>query len=246
MKVFRNGIRHPPALRKQAVALRKNGYTHREITRQLGISLGTADLWTAGIVLSQAQKEAIQQRKNKHIFTDGERGILAKRLKPFQYQIQYSDQDLIMKIKDFHSLNGRIHLKKEFGALKIYRDRFGSWNNAIELAGFDSNPVLFARKFIAEDRHPCDSFTEKIIDDWLYKHNIPHSRNIVYGKTKMTADFLIEPSTVLEFFGLAGVQKKYDAIIQRKRRLAKKLGWNLIELYPTKELLVSSLEKLFL
>ncbi len=48
----------------------------------------------------------------------------------------------------------------------------------------------------------------------------------------MTADFIIKPNTVVEFFGLAGVQKTYDEIIIKKRELCKNLGLKLIEIYP--------------
>jgi hypothetical protein len=36
----------------------------------------------------------------------------------------------------------------------------------------------------------------------------------------------------IEFFGLAGVQKAYDKNIEKKRLLAKELGYRLIETYP--------------
>jgi hypothetical protein len=113
-----------------------------------------------------------------------------------------------------------------------YKRRFGSWNNAIKRAGFSPNPVLFSKKFIAKDGHNCDSFTEKIIDDWLYERGISHIRNWKYGNTKMTADFYIQPSTLLEFFGLAGVQKNYDSIIKRKREFCRKFNFKIIEIYP--------------
>jgi len=55
----------------------------------------------------------------------------------------------------------------------------------------------------------------------------------------MTADFFIAPNIVIEFFGLAGVQRKYDQIIKRKQELCKKLNLKLIEIYP-KDLISSS------
>ncbi len=48
----------------------------------------------------------------------------------------------------------------------------------------------------------------------------------------MTADFFIEPNSVIEFFGLAGVKSQYDALIVKKRRLCSDLGLHLIEIYP--------------
>ena len=198
----------------------------------LHISLGTAWLWLKNIKLTRLQKQAIADRRPRHKFTTEEKTHVIKRLRPFQYQIQYLDEDLLDKIRNFHSKNGRIPLKREFNALKIYRDRFGSWNNAIAKAGFEVNPVLFSKKFTANDGHTCDSFSEKVVDDWLYSKGIKHKRGVRYGKEKVNADFVIEPNIMLEFFGLAGVQKKYDRIIERKRELSKMLGLKLIEIYP--------------
>lgn len=111
------------------------------------------------------------------------------------------------------------------------RELFGSWNKAIEAAGFKPNPVLFAKKFIAKDGHKCDSFAEKIIDDWLYFKNIKHSRNAPYPNSSYTADFLINGKFV-EFFGLNGELSEYDKNIKIKQRLAKKYKINLIKIYP--------------
>jgi hypothetical protein len=230
--IFRNGIRHSAPTHQKAVQLRRKGWTHREIAKELKISLGSADLWTKGIVPSAKQKIAIEARRNQHVMTPLEKALAIERLRPFWPERKYADSDLIDRIKKFHAEHGRIPLKREFNALRIFRQRFGSWNNAIRIAGFEPNPVLFAKKFKSNDGHPCDSFTEKIIDDWLYENGISHLRNFKYIGTKMTADFFIEPNVILEFFGLAGVQKAYDEIIERKRLACNDLGLNLIEIYP--------------
>ena len=232
MPKARNGVRHSLEVKRQAARLRRKGKTNREIANLLHISLGTACLWLRKIKLTQLQRQAIADRRRRHTFTSEEKTHVIKRLRPFQYKTQYSDDDLLDKIRDFHSKNGRIPLKREFNALKIYRDRFGTWNNAIAKAGFEVNPVLFSKKFTANDGHTCDSFSEKVVDDWLYSKGIKHRRSVRYGKEKVNCDFVIEPNIMLEFFGLAGVQKKYDAIIQRKRKLSQMLGLKLIEIYP--------------
>lgn len=228
----RYGAGYPPDLKAIAIRLRKDGRTHREIASELKIALGSAHLWTAGIVLSDDQKAAVFKRRHYHKFTPEEKAAVVKRLKKAALDARESDDELIGKIRSFYELNGRIPLKRELNALRIFRDRFGSWNNAIRLAGFDPNPVLFANKFVAKDGHKCDSFTERIVDDWLHRRGIVHDRGVRYGVTKMTVDFFIKPNIAVEFFGLAGVQKKYDSIIPRKRELCEKLGWRLIEIYP--------------
>lgn len=233
----KNGIRHLLAKREKARYLREQGSTHREIAGYLNVGLGTAYLWTSDIKISEEQKLLIQKRKSQKVFTPAKRLYLAEqaiqRLKKFQFKEKYTAKNLLNKISDFYAANGRIPLKREFNMHREYLERFGGWNKAIKLAGFCPNPVVFANKFKAKDGHSCDSFTEKVIDDWFYKNGIVHNRNFRYGKTKMTADFFIGPKSVVEFFGLAGVQAKYDNTIIKKRKIAQELGLCLIELYPS-------------
>lgn len=153
----------------------------------------SASLWTKDITISEEQKRAIQQRKRKAVFTEERRKELRKSavVNLVPYLEKYTTDGLIEKINGFYKNHGRIPLKREFNMYHEYKRRFGSWNKAVRLAGFDPNPELFSHKFKAIDGHRCDSFTEKIIDDWLYNQRIKHERNFKYGKTKMTADFLL-------------------------------------------------------
>ncbi|MFA6519941.1 MAG: hypothetical protein WCT41_03955 [Candidatus Paceibacterota bacterium] len=232
MPKARNGIRYLPFVKEKAKLLRAEGMTHREISKELGARTSTVHLWTKDIRITPAQKQAIGARKNQHRMSEVEKKIARERLAPYQYRKKYSNEDLLNEIRDFYTQNGRIPLKREFNALRIYRVRFGSWNNAVKKAGFDTNPVLFSKRFIASDGHVCDSFTERIIDDWLSANNIVHERNVRYGATKFTTDFKIDSAIFVEFFGLAGVQKKYDKNIEKKRLLAKEMNYRLIEVYP--------------
>ncbi|MDP2593908.1 MAG: hypothetical protein Q8P36_01020 [bacterium] len=227
-----NGVRHPEHLKVEAVRLRKNGLTHREIARELAIGTGTAHVWTRGVTITPEQKVAIQRRRHQHQWTEEDRAAAKKRLAPYHFARKFSAESMLQKIQDFYKENGRIPLKREFNSWHLYAKAFGSWNKAIRAAGFDSNPILFAKRFIANDGHACDSFSEKVIDDWLFEHKIKHTRNVPYGASRMTADFRVGPDIIIEFFGLAGVQKGYDANIEKKRVLAQELKWQLIELYP--------------
>lgn len=232
MTKARNGNRYPESVKIEAQLLRAEGMTHREIAQRLGARPSTVHVWTKEIHVTALQKQAIESRRNVHRMTDAEKKAVGKRLAPYQYQHKYSPEDLLKRIRDFYIQNGRIPVKREFNALRIYRTSFGSWNKAVEKAGFETNPVLFSKKFIASDGHICDSFSEKVIDDWLTGENILHERNWHYGNTKFTADFKLGSNIFIEFFGLAGVQKEYDSNIEKKRLLAKTLGYKLIEIYP--------------
>jgi len=142
-------------------------------------------------------------------------------------------QGILNKIKTFYKALGRIPTKKEKpGLARGAQAIFGTWNKAIESAGFEPNPVMFAKKYIANDGHICDSFAEKIIDDWLYTRKIKHGREVSYPENpSLTVDFVTENNWI-EFFGLAGEIKIYDKIIKKKRILAKKHKLSLIEIYP--------------
>jgi len=138
----------------------------------------------------------------------------AKALQSKPKSIKISKVQIINEIKNFYKLNGRIPFKKEYAHYNTARDQFGTWNKAIEAAGFNSNPIKFSKKWIANDGHSCDSLAEKVIDDWLYKNKIKHKRNISYPENKkLTVDFVTKNSWI-EFFGLAGELEEYDKIIK--------------------------------
>jgi len=138
---------------------------------------------------------------------------------------------IIDEIKKFYKKNGRIPVKREYHAYRAARLRFGTWNKAIETAGFQPNPVLFAKKYIAKDGHKCDSLSEKIIDDWLFKKKIIHEKNAQYLNTLFTADFKIK-DIYIEFFGLHKQLKKYDQLMKIKLKLIKDNNIKLISIYP--------------
>lgn len=144
-------------------------------------------------------------------------------------------EQIIEAIRQFHKQNGRIPLKREYNHYIAARLRLETWNKAIKAAGFEPNPVMFAKKFIANDGHKCDSLAEKIIDDWLYRKKIKHKINVPYpGNTSnppLTADFIVE-NLWIEFFGLNGELAKYDRNRKKKLKLVKVHYLNLIEIYP--------------
>jgi len=146
-------------------------------------------------------------------------------------KLSIGKEELIRKIEQFYQKNGRIPLKAEFKHYPSAMRTFGTWNKAVRAAGYATNPVLFAKKYIANDGHKCDSFAEKIIDDWFYTRKIPHQINVPYEGTKMTADFKVN-ETLIEFFGLRGQLKSYDRLADKKEKLIKDRNLKIISLYP--------------
>lgn len=142
-------------------------------------------------------------------------------------------REVIGKIRKFHKINERIPVKKEmYNAYRKARDVFGTWNKAIETAGFKPNPVMFANRYLAKDGHVCDSLAEKIIDEWFRSKDIPHRRSVPYPEfKKMTCDFVVG-KFFIEFFGLEGEHREYTKHVYKKRQLAKKYNLKLVEIKP--------------
>lgn len=152
-------------------------------------------------------------------------------LKSYQKLSSYSKELVIEAISDFYQLNGRIPLKYELGAIYAPARRFfGTWNNAIETAGYDPNPVMFAKHYLAKDDHKCDSMAEKIVDDWLYERKIEHRIHVPYPwRNGMKCDFLIG-DTWVEIFGLEGNLRRYDELKKEKLSLIKRYNLKIIKL----------------
>ena len=149
------------------------------------------------------------------------------------HESRYSRKIVIARIKSFYKTYQMVPVKRELNCLyHVSRNYFGTWNNAIKAAGFDPNPVMFANRHIANDGHECDSFTEKIIDDWMFEKGIKHKRFVPYpGNKGFTCDFVVGNKWI-EFFGLAGQLKRYDTLKRRKLNLVRKYGINIIKLFP--------------
>ncbi|PIR98827.1 hypothetical protein COT87_02685 [Candidatus Collierbacteria bacterium CG10_big_fil_rev_8_21_14_0_10_44_9] len=143
----------------------------------------------------------------------------------------YSPESVISLIQSFTLDNGRIPIRNELGHLnRLARRFFGTWNNAIEAAGYDPNPVMFARHFLAKDSHKCDSMAEKIVDDWLSAHKIEHRVHVPYPwNNGMKCDFLIGDIWV-EIFGLEGNVVRYDELKKEKLRLIQQYKLKLLSL----------------
>lgn len=156
--------------------------------------------------------------------------------------IRISKKQIIGEIKEFYKKNGRIPVKREFVHYCASRLRFRTWNEAVKAAGFKPNPVLFAYKHIAKDGHKCDSFTEKIIDDWLYEKGIDHEREISYPENPLLRVDFVTKNHWIEFFGLAGDLEEYDRLVKKKIAIAKKYRLSLLALYPKDLFPVNHLE----
>jgi len=113
-----------------------------------------------------------------------------------RHKSKYTEEIVLKEISKFFDKHGRIPVKREmYGCYKVARKYFGTWNIAIKTAGFQPNPVMFAKKYFAKDGDKCDSLAEKIIDDWLFMRKVKHKTKIHFRPTKDLSLYLfIHPS----------------------------------------------------
>ncbi len=126
--------------------------------------------------------------------------------------------------------------KREFNSSSSCQKQFGSWTNALIAAGLAPHRSLNQRmykrrKCVAKDGHICNSVSELIIDNWLFKNNIAHQKEVAYPKGKFTADWSLANNIFIEYFGLAQDSRRYDEEIKKKQQICKDSEVTLIEIY---------------
>ncbi len=112
---------------------------------------------------------------------------------------------------------------------------------AVGLGGILPTDKSRGFKSVSSCGHLCLSNGEREICEYLFKNQLPHSREPSYqfltGLPTLTefglmrGDFLVG-KTVIEFAGLAG-DPTYDSKIEKKIQLCKKYGLNLIVIEPS-------------
>lgn len=152
--------------------------------------------------------------------------------------VRHKPKDLVVSLRLVIKKLGRVPAKREVPQLAspcIYA--FGSWGSAIKAAGFEPNRSHENRMYRrvmtrAKDGHSCDSISEAIIDNWLYKNRIFHEKEVAYPTSHHKADWSIREKVFVEYFGLAKDSPRYDRDIKIKQDLCKRNGIELIEIYP--------------
>jgi len=112
------------------------------------------------------------------------------------------------------------------------KDVFGSWLHVLAEADILEGGVRKTPRgymCLAIDGHECRSLGEKNVDDWLYRHSIPHEKEVRYpGKRAFRADWKVG-DYFIEFWGLRG-EEDYDKKMEVKTELAKQYSIPLISL----------------
>jgi hypothetical protein len=154
----------------------------------------------------------------------------------------YKPEELLKIIKNAAKKLKRVPARREFsGSIdKACIRFFGSWNKAVSAAGLIPNRSHDDRMYKrvnaeAIDGHLCDSISEVLIDNWLYKNGVLHEKDVHYPRTNHKADWAIISKgnkTFIEYFGLANDSPRYDRSVKEKEMLCKKQGIPLIAIYP--------------
>jgi hypothetical protein len=115
---------------------------------------------------------------------------------------------------------------------------FGSVFAGLVYAGVIEGRIgTYGYRCLARDGHECHSMAESIVDDAMAELGIRHEREPIYpfdaelNPHGSRADWLVYGCFV-ELFGLLG-REEYDAKVGRKRLLARKFGFTLIEITPS-------------
>lgn len=155
---------------------------------------------------------------------------------------RYSPEELLDIIKKYFKKLKRVPSRRELsrGVNEACRKCFGTWNKAVLAAGFTPNRSHSDRMYKraiarAKDNHLCDSISELLIDNWLYKNNILHEKNAHYPNTNHKADWKIfykNKEIFVEYFGLANDSPRYDHSIKEKFSICNENKIPLIPIYP--------------
>lgn len=153
----------------------------------------------------------------------------------------YTPRKILKIIKEAVQKTKRVPSRRELRGINNACKRFfGSWNSAVLAAGFTPNRSYNDRMYKrirakSLDGHKCDSASEVLIDNWLYKNKIKHKKDAPYPNTNHKADWSINSGgemLFIEYFGLAKDCRHYDRNITKKRKLCRKHKIKMLEIFP--------------
>jgi len=142
--------------------------------------------------------------------------------------------ELIKTFNNFPSSTELLH-HGEFAVMRRLCNKYGSIANAAIEYGFERNVIK------SLDGHLCDSFSERIVDDYLFGCNVPHKRNLKLhlGKINVVPDFILSDKVVIEVLMCDyrlptdyHISKVYIARYSEKRDAYLENGYKLIEIFP--------------
>lgn len=154
----------------------------------------------------------------------------------------YDDEEkLENKVKEIVNNFGRFPSRTElvhYGEWALlYRlcNKYGSIVKASLAYGFNDNII------VALDEHLCDSFSERIVDDYLLGCEVPHERGIKLDLSgiKLVPDFILSENVVIEVLMFdyrlpfeTEMQESYVQRYLRKKEAYDRNEFKVIEIFP--------------
>ena len=154
--------------------------------------------------------------------------------------------------RDHDSILGLFEIMRKLRTPEGLIQEFGSFFAALVESGIlpeGTRRMTIGTLVLANDGDLCLSIAEKEIDDFLYSMNIEHRKEIYYPGKKWRCDWELlnfNRQIFVEYFGLMS-NPDYAKRAREKRKLAKKIGITLIELFPEEDCkakIINELEKI--
>ena len=100
-------------------------------------------------------------------------------------------------------------------------------------------------KQTALDGHVCDSYSEKLVDDFLFKNGFKHEIHVKYPNDKKICDFIVN-GIYIEYAGFYNSSAKYNLNIDYKIKFCKENNLKLYILYDTSKKSLENLKSFIL
>lgn len=140
--------------------------------------------------------------------------------------------------QDRESIEWFLNLLRRLPSTSLIDARFGSYFKLLVNSGLlpeGTRRMRLGTWTLAKDGDMCFSLVERDIDDWLFRRNIAHTKEVKYPGSEMRCDWEVYKDgqrIFIEYFGLMN-QSTYASKAALKRQLAAENGIILIGLMPT-------------
>lgn len=177
-------------------------------------------------------------------FVDYKRGSRKIRLLRFNEYSKYigsiPTQDFVGQVylsRDRKSMVGLFKILKKLRSPHGFQEECGSFFAALVQSGIlptGSQRMPIGTRVLAEDGHMCFSLPEKDIDDFLFRNDIAHMKEVSYPGSRLRADWEVyggQKRVFVEYFGMIN-KPDYLSRVNRKTKLARKHKIELIPIFP--------------
>lgn len=151
-------------LRLEAVALRKQGISVKEIAKKLGVSKSTASLWVRDVILSVEQLENLRKQSIKGT----ERGRLINAFRQKHARLSKIEHEKELGVQEFKTLSSN---ELKTAGLSLYWAEGDKKNRRIKLANSDPQMIKFHINWLEKIyRIPVDELSCQVGINEAHQH----------------------------------------------------------------------------